>query len=58
MSEGETETRRERVMCFPYIKKRNFVAKTRSTRILFNVFICLASVFVGFDYFSVVRPLK
>ncbi len=45
-------------MCFPYIIKCNFVAKTwkRSVDfiILFTVFICLASVVVGFGYFAVV----
>ncbi len=45
-------------MCFPYIIKFNFVAKTwkRSVDfiILFTVFICLASVVVGFGYFAVV----
>ncbi len=49
-------------MCFPYIIKHNFVLKTwtRSVKfiILFTVFICLASIFVGFGYFSVVRPFK
>ncbi len=47
-------------MCFPYIIKRNFVAKTRFVEfiLLFNVFIYLASVVVGFGYFSVVRPLR
>ncbi len=49
-------------MCFPYIIKRNFVAKTWTRSVdfilLFTVFICLASVVVGFGYFSVVRPLK
>ncbi len=49
-------------MCFPYIIKRNFVAKTwtRSVNFIlsFTVFICLASVIVGFGYFSLIRPLK
>ncbi len=49
-------------MCFPYIIKRNFVAKTWARSVdfilLFTVFICLASVVVGFGNFSVVRPLK
>ncbi len=49
-------------MCFPYIIKCNFVAKTWTRFVefilLFNVFIYLASVVVGFGYFSVVRPLK
>ncbi len=48
-------------MCFPYIIKFNFVAKqTRAVDfiILFTVFICLASVIVGFGYFSLMRPLK
>ncbi len=48
-------------MCSPYIKL-NFVAKTWTRSVdfilLFTVFICLASVVVGFCYFSVVRPLK
>ncbi len=42
--------------------KRNVVAKTWTRSVdfmlLFTVFICLASVVVGFGYFSVVRPLK
>ncbi len=46
-------------MCFPYIIKCNFVAKTWTKSVdfilLFNVFICLASVVVGFGYFYVVR---
>ncbi len=45
-----------------YIIKRNFVAKTWTRSVdfilLFTVFICLASVIVGFRYFSVVRPLN
>ncbi len=49
-------------MCFLYIIKSNFMAKTwtRSVDfiILFTVFICLASVVVGFGNFSVIRPLK
>ncbi len=49
-------------MCFPYIIKHNFVAKHGQElsilSFLFTVCICLASVIVGFDYFSVVRPLK
>ncbi len=49
-------------MCFPYIIKRNFVAKTwtRSVNciILFTVFICLGSAIVDFGYFSLIRPLK
>ncbi len=49
-------------MCFPYIIKRNFVAKTWARSVdfilLFTVFICLASVVVGFGNFSVMRPLK
>ncbi len=49
-------------MCFPYIIKCNFVAKTWTRSVdlilLFTVFICLASVVVGFDYLSVVKPLK
>ncbi len=49
-------------MCFPYIIKCNFVAKTWTRSVdfilLFTVFICLASVVVGFGYFSVVRLLK
>ncbi len=61
---GETESGREReyAMCFPYIIKLNFVANTWKRSVdfilLFTVFICLASVVVGFSYFSVVRPLK
>ncbi len=43
-------------MCFPYIIKHNFVAKHGQE--LSILCICLASVIVGFDYFSVVRPLK
>ncbi len=46
-------------MCFPYIIKRNFLAKTWKRSVdfilLFTVLICLASVVVGFGYFSVVR---
>ncbi len=53
---------REKAMCFPYIIKHNFVPKTwiRSVDfiLLFTLFICLASVIVGFGYFYVVRPLK
>ncbi len=49
-------------MCLPYIIKRNFVAKTWTRFVdfilLFTVFICLASVVVGFSYFYVIRPLK
>ncbi len=50
-------------MCFPYIIKRNFVKKYgQELSILYfcllYLFICLASVIMGFDYFSVVRPLK
>ncbi len=49
-------------MCFQYIIKLTFVAKTwtRSVdvKLLFTVFICLASVVLGVGYFSVVRPLK
>ncbi len=49
-------------MCFPYVIKHNFVAKTWirfvDFMLLFTVFICLASVVVGFGYFSVVRPVK
>ncbi len=49
-------------MCFPYIVIRHFVAKTWTRSVdfilLFTVFICLASVVVGFGYFSVVRPMK
>ncbi len=49
-------------MGFPYIIKHNFAAKTWTRYvdfiILFSVFVCLASVVVGFGYFSVVRPLK
>ncbi len=49
-------------MCFPYIIKLNFVAKTwrRSVDfiLLFTLFISLASVVVGFGYFSVARLLK
>ncbi len=49
-------------MCFLYIIKLNFVAKTWTCFVdcilLFTVFICFASVVVGFGYFSVVRPLK
>ncbi len=49
-------------MCFPYKIKRNFVAKTWTRSVdfilLFTVFICLASVDVGFGYFAVVRLLK
>ncbi len=49
-------------MCFPYIIKCNFVAKTWTRSVdcilLFTVFICLASVLVGFGNFSVVRRLK
>ncbi len=44
-------------MCFPYIIKRNFVAKTWIWSVvfilLFTIFICLASVVVGFGYFAV-----
>ncbi len=46
-------------MCFSYIIKRTFVAKTWKRFVafilLFTVFICLASVVVGFGYFSVVK---
>ncbi len=56
----ERERERES-MCFPYIK-RNFVVKTWIESVvfilLFTIFICLASVVVGFGYFAVVRPLK
>ncbi len=49
-------------MCFPYIIKHNFVAKTWTRSVdfilLFTVFIFFASVVVGFGYFSVVRLLK
>ncbi len=49
-------------MYFPYFIKFYFVAKTWARSVdyilLFTVFICLASVVVGFGYFSVVRPLK
>ncbi len=49
-------------MCFPYIIKHNFVAKTWTRSVdfilLFTIFICLTSVVVGFGYFSVIRPLK
>ncbi len=40
-------------MCFPYIIKLNFVAKTwtRFVNLSFCLFICLASVIVGFCYF-------
>ncbi len=42
-------------MCFPYIIKCNFVAKTWTRSVdfilLFTVFICLASVVVGFWLF-------
>ncbi len=51
-------------MCFPYIKC-NFVAKTWTRAVdsglyfyFYTVFICLAGVAVGFDYFSVLRPLQ
>ncbi len=58
--EGKTESGRERVGS--YVIKRNFVAKTWTRfvdfMLLFTVFICLASVVVGFGYFSVVRPVK
>ncbi len=52
--EGETESGRERVgLCFPYIIKRNFVAKTWTIPVdfilLFTVFICLASVVAAFE---------
>ncbi len=51
---------RERPMCFTYMIKLNFVAKTRSVDFicLITVFICLASGIVGFGYFSIVKPLK
>ncbi len=53
--EGERAGERES-MCFPYIK-RNFVAKTWIWSIvfiiLFTIFICLASVIVGFGSFAV-----
>ncbi len=49
-------------MCFLYIIKCNFVAKTwtRSVNVilLFTIFICLASIVVGFGGYSVIRPLK
>ncbi len=49
-------------MCFPYIIKRNFVAKHGQDLSILSFcllyFFCLASVVVGFDYFFVVRPLK
>ncbi len=49
-------------MCFPYIIKQNVLPKiwTRSADLilLFTVFICLASVVVGFGYFAVVRPFE
>ncbi len=61
--EGETESGREIVaICFLYIIKRNFVAKTWTRSVdfilLFTVFICLASVVLGFGYFPVIGPLK
>ncbi len=44
-------------MCFPYIIKCNFVAKTWIWSVifilLFTIFICLASVVVGFGSFAV-----
>ncbi len=45
---------------YMYMMELNFVAKTRSVDFicLITVFICLASVIVGFGYFSIVRPLK
>ncbi len=59
----DRELERESRLCaFRYIIKRNFVAKTWTRSVdfilLFTVFICLASVVVGFGYFFVVRPLK
>ncbi len=46
---------RELAMCFPYIIKRNFVVKTWTRSVnfmrLLTVFICLASVVVGFWLF-------
>ncbi len=49
------------IMCFRYIIKLNFVAKTWTRSVdfilLFAVFICLAGVVVGFGYFSVVNHL-
>ncbi len=49
-------------MCFPYIIKRNFVAKHGQDLSILS--FCLLYLFfgqcfvVGFDYFSVVRLLK
>ncbi len=44
-------------MCFPYIIKCNFMAKTWKLSVvcilLFTIFICLASVIVGFGSFAV-----
>ncbi len=49
-------------MCFLYIIKHNFVVKTWKVSVvfilLFTIFICLASVVVGFGNVTVVRPLK
>ncbi len=49
-------------MCFLYIIKLNFVVKTWTRYVdfilLFTIFICLASVVVGFGNVTVVRPLK
>ncbi len=54
--EGETESGRDNII------KHNFVAQTWTRDVdfilVFIVFICLASVIVGFDYFSVVSLLK
>ncbi len=54
----ETERERES-MCFPYIIKRNFVAKNMDMIcrfiLLFTIFICLASVVVCFGSFAVFR---
>ncbi len=53
---------RNMAMCFLYIIKRNFVAKTWTRSVdfilLFTIFVCLVSVIVGFGYFSVIRPFK
>ncbi len=49
-------------MCFPYIIKLNFVANTWKRSVdfilLFTVFICLASVVVGFSYFSCCKTVE
>ncbi len=59
VSEGETESGRQRVgYVLSVHNKTEFCGKNTQIILLFTVFICLASVVVDFDYFSVIRPLK